>query len=79
MSSLLKFIRPNSDFDPDTLTVLGVVYDQACAHFCSCQSSPACDEMADRIFAAAVAGERDPDRLWRVAVRGVKLPPGAST
>ena len=52
------------------LTVLGDVYDRACARFCSRKVSPDCDAMAERIFAAAMNGERDPDRLWRIAVRG---------
>jgi|HubBroStandDraft_2_1064218.scaffolds.fasta_scaffold860021_2 hypothetical protein len=76
MSNILKFIRPDSAFDPDTLTILGDVYDRACARFCSCQPSPACDEMANKIFAAAMNGERDPDILWQIAVRGIKPPPG---
>jgi hypothetical protein len=81
MSNILKFIRPHSTFDPDTLTILGDVYDRACVRFCSCQSSPDCDEMANRIFAAAMNGERDPDILWQIAVRGIKPPPekGACT
>jgi hypothetical protein len=70
MSSILKFTRPGATFDPDTLTVLGDVYDRACARFCSRKVSPDCDAMAERIFAAAMNGERDPDRLWRIAVRG---------
>ena len=69
MSSIEKFIRPSSSFDPDTLTILGDVYDRVCAQFCSCRQSPACDAMADRIFAAAMAGEKDPDKLWQIAVR----------
>jgi hypothetical protein len=77
MSNILKFIRPQTGFDPDTLTVLGDVYDRACASFCGCQSNPACDEMANRIFAAAMNGERDPDILWQNAVRGFKPPPGS--
>lgn len=77
MSSILKFIRANATFDPDTLTVLGDVYDRACFSFCSCQSSPACDEMANKIFTAAMNGERDPDRLWQIAVRGMNPPPRA--
>jgi hypothetical protein len=81
MSNILKFIRPQTTFDPDTLTILGDVYDRACARFCRCQSNPACDEMANRIFAAAMNGERDPDLLWQNAVRGIEPPPakGAST
>jgi hypothetical protein len=76
MSNILKFIRPDSAFDPDTLTILGDVYDRACARYCGCRSSPACDEMANRIFAAAIGGERDPDMLWQIAVRGTTSSPG---
>lgn len=76
MSSVLKFMRDGAAFDPDTLTILGDVYDRACSAFCRCPSSPACDEMANRIFIAATDGERDPDRLWQVAVRGMNPPPG---
>jgi hypothetical protein len=72
MSSILKFIRGNSTFDPDTLTVLGDVYDRACAQFCSREPSPTCDAMANKIFAAAMNGERDPDKLWQIAVRGLR-------
>jgi hypothetical protein len=81
MSNILKFIRPHTTFDPDTLAILVDVYDRACARFCGCQSSPACDEMANRIFTAAANGERDPDMLWQNAVRGIKPPrgKGAST
>jgi hypothetical protein len=68
MSGILRFKRPDAAFDPDTLTILGDVYDRACASFCECKSSPVCDEMANRIFAAAMKGELDPDRLWQVAV-----------
>jgi hypothetical protein len=71
MSSIQKFIRPNSSFDPDTLTVLGDVYDRACARFCGCRTTPACDAMANKIFTAAMRGERDPDKLWQIAVRGL--------
>jgi hypothetical protein len=71
MSNVLKFVRPGSAFDPDTLTVLGDVYDRACASFCRLQPSLECDEMANRIFAEAMAGERDPDKLWQAAVVGL--------
>ena len=79
MSSVLKFIRGNATFDPDTLTVLGDVYDRACSSFCSRKQSSVCDEMANKIFAAATNGERDPDRLWEAAVRGMNPPRGKGT
>jgi hypothetical protein len=77
MSSILKFMRADAAFDPDTLTILGDVYDRACSRFCSHPFSPVCEEMADRIFTAAASGERDPDRLWQIAVRGMN-PPAAT-
>lgn len=70
MSNVLKFMRANHSFDPDTLTILGDVYDRACAQSCSQPAGPICDAMADRIFAAAMNGERDPDKLWKIATRG---------
>lgn len=72
MSSIIRFIRPDSTFDPDTLTILGDVYDRACANLCGCRVSAACEAMANRIFMAAMTGERDPDRLWQIAVRGLE-------
>lgn len=71
MTNVSKFIRPNVHFDPETLTVLGDVYDRACANYCGCDISVVCDSMADRIFVAAMRGERDPDKLWKIAVRGL--------
>ena len=80
MSGVLKFIRPGSNFDPDMLTVLGDVHDRACSSLCEQQASPECEEMANRIFSAAMSGERDPDRLWRAAVRELpNKPPGTCT
>lgn len=70
MSNILKFIRPDAAFDPDTLTILGDVYERACTQYCSVPAGPTCDAMADRIFAAATNGERDPDKLWKVAIGG---------
>lgn len=70
MTNVSRFIRPDSHFDPETLTVLGDVYDRACANYCGCQASATCDEMANRIFAAAMTGERNPQKLWTIAVRG---------
>lgn len=70
MSSILKFMRANASFDPDTLTVLGDVYDRACASLCRCKSDPACDDMANRILIAATKGELDPRQT--VADRGAR-------
>ena len=71
MSNVSKFIRPNSHFDPEILTVLGDVYDRACDGYCGCKVSATCDAMADKIFTAAMRGERNPEKLWEIAVRGL--------
>jgi hypothetical protein len=75
MTNVSKFIRANSHFDPETLTVLGDVYDRACDSYCGCKASTTCDAMADRIFTEAMRGERDPEKLWRIATRGLTAPP----
>jgi hypothetical protein len=71
MTNVSRFIRPDSHFDPETLTVLGDVYDRACANYCGCKVSATCDEMANRIFIAAMTGERNPERLMAIATRGL--------
>jgi hypothetical protein len=71
MSDISQFILPGTAFDPGTLLILGDVYDRACARFCAGRSDLKCGPMAQRIIAAAMNGERDPDKLWRIAIRGV--------
>jgi hypothetical protein len=41
MSNIPRFIRPSSSFDPDTLTILGDVYDRACTRFEICRTASA--------------------------------------
>jgi hypothetical protein len=69
MSNILQFIRPSTTFDPDTLVILGDVYDRACADFCTAWPGEVCEAMAERIIAAAMRGERDPDKLRQIATR----------
>jgi hypothetical protein len=68
MSNILKFIQQNTTFDPDTLLLLGDVYDRACDQSCTGRLDTACEGMASRIVDAALNGERDRDRLWQIAV-----------
>jgi hypothetical protein len=71
MSKILQFIRPETAFDPEILAMLGDVYDRACSRYCRAKSAAVCEVMADRIIIAARGGERDPEKLWQVAVRGI--------
>jgi hypothetical protein len=74
MSNILQFIRSETAFDPETLSVLGTVYDRACTGYCTGPSDLACEGMAARIITAAMQGERDADKLLQIALRGIGLP-----
>jgi hypothetical protein len=57
-------------FDPETLTMLRDLYDRACARYCRGPTDDICEAMADKLVSAAMKGERNPDTLWQIAVRG---------
>jgi hypothetical protein len=71
MSNIVQFVCPETSFDPETLAILGDVYDRACSRYCRARSTAVCEVMADRIIGAAMKGERDPEKLWQVAVRAI--------
>lgn len=73
MAQILKFIRPQEhSFDPETLLVLGAAYDQAVASLHDKgQPDAVCEIIAGRIVASAMKGERDPQRLSQLALRGI--------
>lgn len=75
MADVLQFVRPTAAFDPETLLVLGGAFDRArtCLRDTE-QPATVYEVMAGRIIAAAMNGERDPDKLCRAAVRGICLP-----
>jgi hypothetical protein len=61
MARILKFIRPDSSFDPETLPVLGAAYDLAVADLHDTgQPDSVCEIIAGRIVASAMTGEREP-------------------
>jgi hypothetical protein len=75
MPNILQFVRPTSAFDPDTLMLLGSAFDRARSSLENMTHSDAVHEMmAGRIFDAAMRGERDPDKLCRIALRGFYAP-----
>jgi len=73
MAQILRFIQPDNSFDPETIALLGSIYDEAIAEL---------DERADleivreviakRIIHLAQKGERDPIRLRRVALAALR-------
>ena len=73
MAQILRFIQPDNAFDPETIALLGSIYDEAIAEL---------DERADleivreviakRIIHLAQKGERDPIRLRRAALAALR-------
>jgi hypothetical protein len=63
-------IRDNT-LDPETLKMLGAVYDLAVA---SLHDSRQRSLIAERIMMSAMKGERDLHRLCGEALRGIRLP-----
>ena len=64
-----QLIWPGS-LDPETVAVLGDLYDRASARYCGGPADQICEAMADKLISAAMKGERNPDTLWQIAVRG---------
>jgi hypothetical protein len=75
MAQILKFIRSETSFDPETLQMLGAAYDLAIASLHDRgQLESVCELIAERIIAAAARGERSPERLSETALRGITQP-----
>lgn len=67
LGQILKFIHPDTNFDPETTAVLGVAFDKAMAALHDTgQPEIVKEAVAKRIITLAAKGERDPERL-RVA------------
>jgi hypothetical protein len=69
VGQILKFIPPDTVFDPDTAAMLGAVFDKAVASFdLDNQPEIVREAIAKRIIALAAKGERNPDHLGKAAV-----------
>lgn len=67
LGQILKFIHPDTHFDPETTAVLGAAFDKAMADLHDTgQPEIVKEAIAKRIITLAAKGERDPERL-RVA------------
>jgi hypothetical protein len=74
MAEILQFIRPDSSFDPETLTILAAAYDKAVAGLDDGGQPKIMHEViAKRIIALAMKGERDPERLCKSALAALGL------
>jgi hypothetical protein len=71
MAQILYFVRPNKSLDPETLEILGAAYDKAVASLQDGMSDAVCEEIAGRLIEAGAHGERDPDALHELALRGI--------
>jgi hypothetical protein len=70
MAKILQFVRPTESLDPEVLKLLGAAYDQAIL------TAPNRPEsvyslMASRLIQAGTYGERNPDTLNEIAMRGI--------
>lgn len=69
MGRILKFIPPDCNFDPETVTVLGVAFDKAIAALQDGRQPEIVREaIAKRIITLASKGERNPHRLCDAAL-----------
>ncbi len=72
MAQIPASFRLTNSFDPETLRALGAAYDLAVAGLNDGgQPDTVCEIIASRIVAAATRGERDPQKLCQVALRGI--------
>lgn len=69
MADILQFIRPQTAFDPEFITLLGKAYDMAIAALHNVgQPDVVREVIAKRIIKEARKGERDPAKLCAAAL-----------
>ena len=69
---ILPFVRPETTFDPDAVAIMSSAFDAALASLNDQNKSPTVREIvAKRIIAAAMKGERDPERLRQEAINAI--------
>jgi hypothetical protein len=70
--TILPFVRPETTFDPDAVAIMSSAFDAALASLNDQNQSPTIREIiAKRIIAAAMKGERDPERLRQEAINAI--------
>lgn len=72
MAHILEFIRHDVSFDPEALKAVGAAYDLAVANMQGGEQPKIVREIiAQRIIASAKTGERNPQKLCQMALRGI--------
>jgi hypothetical protein len=70
--TILPFVRPETTLDPDAVAIMSSAFDAALASLNDQNQSPTVREIiAKRIIAAAMKGERDPERLRQEAINAI--------
>jgi hypothetical protein len=59
-------------FDPEAISVMGIAYANALASLLTSAPKSVCEVIAAKIIGAAREGERDPDKLLEMALKGVR-------
>jgi hypothetical protein len=77
MSKIEPLSYPGNVFDPEAVAVSGMAYERAVNELHAGGLPELVREIiAKGILAAAVGGERDPDRLFKSALASIGLPAG---
>ena len=72
-ATIIPFLDGRS-FDPETTAVMGLAYDQACrGMYDKGQPGIVQELIAKGVIAAAQSGERDPDKLARLALETIGI------
>jgi hypothetical protein len=72
----IEYLPRNIAFGPEAVDVMGTAFDEACRLLGHDVSSPTIKtRIAERIFASASAGERDPGRLIEFALSAARSQP----
>jgi hypothetical protein len=75
MAQILPFVRPEKAFSPEDTAVLATAYEKATEQLRGDGFTELVREIiAKRIIAAALKGERDPDRLSASAIASMGFP-----
>ncbi len=73
MSDIVHYIKQPAAFDPETLSAMGVAYENALTAYPTSAPQNAREAIATRIIDSARAGERDPAKLCQFALSTLRL------
>jgi len=74
MSEVLRFVPPDTNFDPETVAMLGAAFDKTIAALRDGRQPEIIREtIAKRIIALAAKGEHDPDRLCEATLAAMGI------